>query len=37
MMNFGTGSAIAFLLVLLSLAFMAAIWRALPTQFLPGP
>ena len=36
MMNFGTGSAIAFLLVLLSLAFMAAILRALPTQLLPG-
>ena len=28
--------AIAFLLVLLSLAFMVAILRALPTQFLPG-
>ena len=36
MMNFGTGSAIAFLLVLLSLAFMVAILRALPTQLLPG-
>ena len=36
MMNFGTGSAIAFLLVLLSLAFMAAILRALPPRLLPG-
>ena len=35
MMNFGTGSAIAFILVLLSLAFMAAIIRALPAELLP--
>jgi multiple sugar transport system permease protein len=34
MMNFGTGSAIAFILVLLSLAFMAAIIRALPAELL---
>jgi ABC-type sugar transport system permease subunit len=35
MMNFGTGSAIAFILVLLSLAFMAAIIKALPADLLP--
>jgi multiple sugar transport system permease protein len=35
MMNFGTGSAIAFILVLLSLAFMAAIIRTLPAELLP--
>jgi multiple sugar transport system permease protein len=35
MMNFGTGSAIAFILVLLSLAFVAAIIRALPAELLP--
>jgi multiple sugar transport system permease protein len=35
MMNFGTGSAIAFILVLLSLAFMAAIIKALPAELLP--
>jgi multiple sugar transport system permease protein len=35
MMNFGTGSAVAFILVLLSLAFMAAIIKALPAELLP--
>jgi ABC-type sugar transport system permease subunit len=35
MMNFGTGSAIAVILVLLSLAFMAAILKALPIRLLP--
>ena len=35
MMNFGTGSAIAFILVLVSLAFMAAIIKALPADLLP--
>jgi multiple sugar transport system permease protein len=35
MMNFGTGSAIAFILVLLSLAFMAAIIKALPAELVP--
>ena len=35
MMNFGTGSAIAFILVLLSLAFIAAIVKALPPDLLP--
>jgi ABC-type sugar transport system permease subunit len=35
MMNFGTGSAIGFILVLVSLAFMAAIIKALPADLLP--
>jgi multiple sugar transport system permease protein len=35
MMNFGTGSAVAFVLVLLALAFMAAILKALPAALLP--
>ena len=35
MMNFGTGSAVAFILVLLALAFMAAILKALPAALLP--
>jgi ABC-type sugar transport system permease subunit len=35
MMNFGTGSAVAFLVVLLSLGFMAAILKALPAELLP--
>ena len=36
MMNFGTGSAIAFMLMLLSFAFMAAILRVLPIRLLPA-
>lgn len=35
MMNFGAGSAVAFILVVLSLAFIAAILKALPTALLP--
>jgi hypothetical protein len=35
MMNFGTGSAVAFILVVVSLAFMAAILKALPAALLP--
>jgi ABC-type sugar transport system permease subunit len=34
MMNFGTGSAVGFILVALSLAFMLAIMRALPTSIV---
>jgi len=34
MMNFGTGSAVGFILVALSLAFMLAIMRALPTAIV---
>jgi multiple sugar transport system permease protein len=34
MMNFGTGSAVGFILVVLSLAFMIAIIKALPTAIL---
>jgi ABC-type sugar transport system permease subunit len=35
MMNFGAGSAVAFILVLLSLGFMAAILKALPAALVP--
>jgi hypothetical protein len=34
MMNFGTGSAVGFILVILSLAFMIAIMKALPTAIV---
>jgi multiple sugar transport system permease protein len=34
MMDFGTGSAVAFILVVLSLAFMIAIMKALPTAII---
>jgi ABC-type sugar transport system permease subunit len=34
MMNFGTGSAVGFILVMLSLAFMIAIMKALPTAIV---
>ncbi|HET6161899.1 MAG TPA: sugar ABC transporter permease [Dongiaceae bacterium] len=34
MMNFGTGSAVGFILVILSLAFMTAIIKALPTAIV---
>jgi hypothetical protein len=34
MMNFGTGSAVGFILVVLSLAFMITIMKALPTAII---
>src|SRR5262249_6745334 len=36
MMNFGTGSAVGFILVVLALAFMIAIMKALPTAVVRG-
>jgi ABC-type sugar transport system permease subunit len=37
MMNFGTGSAVGFILVVLSLAFLVAIVKALPTTLVEEP